>query len=67
LVGGQALNPPLHNIVHHKNVTLAHVCGSAPLNIGFRRSLNGNKWDKWMHLLQRLIMVQLNDNVDVFI
>jgi hypothetical protein len=39
---------------------------STALNIGFRRTLSGNKWDKWIHLLWRLILVQLTDVDDVF-
>lgn len=35
--------PTLYNIVNHTNVTVAHVMGSAPLNIGCRRALSGNK------------------------
>jgi hypothetical protein len=39
---------------------------SNPLNIGFTRTLNGNKWDRWTHLLHRLILVQLTDSDDTF-
>jgi hypothetical protein len=42
------------------------VCGAGQLNIGFRRTLNGNKWDRWIHLLQRLITIELNDTEDTF-
>jgi hypothetical protein len=35
--------------VHHKNVTVANVFDSLRLNIGFRRTLSGNKWDRWLH------------------
>jgi hypothetical protein len=38
--------PSVYNIMHHKTVAGAHVLGSATLNIGFRRTLNENKWDK---------------------
>jgi hypothetical protein len=41
--------PTLYNIVYHKQVTVA--MDSTALNIGFRRTLSGNKWDKWIHLL----------------
>jgi hypothetical protein len=33
----------LYNIANHKNVTVENVLVSNPLNIGFRRTLNGNK------------------------
>jgi hypothetical protein len=58
--------PSLYNIVNHKNVTIENVLGSNPINIGFRRTLNGNKWDRWTHLLHRLILVQLTDTEDFF-
>jgi hypothetical protein len=58
--------PYLYNTAHHKNVTVAHVCGVGQLNIAFRRTLNGNKWDRWIHLLQRLSTIELNDTEDIF-
>jgi hypothetical protein len=58
--------PTLYNIVNHTNVTVAHVMGSTPLNIGFRRALSGNKWDRWVHLVTRLMMFQLTDVEDAF-
>jgi hypothetical protein len=58
--------PSLYNIVNHKNVTVENVLAANPLNISFRRTLNGNKWERWTHLLHRLILVQLNDNEDRF-
>jgi hypothetical protein len=58
--------PSLYNITYHKNVTIANVIDTVPLNIGFRRNLHGNKWDRWIHLLHRLIVVQLTDNDDIF-
>jgi hypothetical protein len=47
--------PSLYNIVHHKNVTVAHVLAQTPLNISFRWVLNGNKWTS------RLQLPQIND------
>jgi hypothetical protein len=35
--------PSLYNITRHKNVTIADVLSHAPLNIGFARTLTGNK------------------------
>jgi hypothetical protein len=58
--------PSLYNTVNHKNVTVENVLAASPLNISFRRTLNGNKWERWTHLLHRLILVQLNDNEDRF-
>jgi hypothetical protein len=58
--------PSLYNIVMHKNVSVHSVLSSRPLNIGFRRTLDGSKWDEWMPLCNRLILVQLNDEPDRF-
>jgi hypothetical protein len=38
-----------------------------PLNIGFRRQLTGNKWDQWIHLCQRLMQINLNEEQDKFV
>jgi hypothetical protein len=59
--------PSLYNIVMHKNVSDHSVLSSRPLNIGFRRTLDGSKWDEWMHLCNRLILVHLNDEPDRFV
>jgi hypothetical protein len=59
--------PSLYNIVQRKNVLVANVLGQTPLNIGFRRLLNDNKWNEWLHLCQRLMSVQLSDEPDKFI
>jgi hypothetical protein len=58
--------PSLYNVVNHTNVTVAHVFSLAPLNIGFRRTLSGNRWDRWVHLVTRLTRVQITDQVDTF-
>jgi hypothetical protein len=56
----------LYNAVHHKNVTVKNFLDSVHLNIGFKRTLLGSKWDGWLHLVHRLMFVQLNDNDDLF-
>jgi hypothetical protein len=40
--------------------------GVIPLNIGFRRALVGYRWDRWVHLVTRLMEVHLSDSNDVF-
>ena len=35
-----------------------------PLNIQFRRSLLGEHWDRWLHLVHRLMEVKLSDVAD---
>ena len=59
--------PSLFNIVRRKNVTVEDALSSTPLNIGFRRALIGNKWNRWLHLVERLMTVQLSDQQDVFV
>ena len=49
------------------SVTVAQVLTHIPLNIGFRRVLIGDKWTSWLHLCQRLMMVQLSDEEDKFV
>jgi hypothetical protein len=45
---------------------VAHTFASVPLNIEFRRSLVGARWNRWLHLLHRLINVQLEPHDDKF-
>jgi hypothetical protein len=59
--------PSLYNIVHHKNITVAHVLAQPPLNITFRRVLSGSKWTSWLQLCRKLMMVTLNDEDDCFV
>jgi hypothetical protein len=58
--------PSFYNIINRKNDTTTNVLSNAPLNIGFQRALMGNKWERWLHLLQRLMHVQLLTQEDVF-
>jgi hypothetical protein len=58
--------PSLYCIVNHTNVSVAHVMNELPLNIGFRRALSDNRWDRWAHLVGRLMEVQLSENDDTF-
>jgi hypothetical protein len=43
------------------------VAGVRPLNIEFGRALTGNKWDAWLLLVRRFMMVNLMVNPDVFV
>jgi hypothetical protein len=58
--------PSLYNVVRHKDQTVAHTLASVPLNIEFRRSLLGARWNHWLHLLHRLIDAQLETHDDEF-
>ena len=53
--------PSLYNIAQRKEVSVATVLGSVPLNIQFRRSVIGERWDRWLHLVRRLMEVNLSD------
>jgi hypothetical protein len=37
------------------------------LNISFRRELNGNEWNKFLHFYQRLMAMQLSNSSDKFV
>jgi hypothetical protein len=58
--------PSLYNVPRHKDQTVAHTFASVPLNIEFRRSLVGARWNRWLHLLHRLSDVQLEPHDDEF-
>src|SRR6266508_1059492 len=57
----------LYNIVLRKYISVASVMSHFPLPIIFRRTLTGNKWTEWLHLYQRLMTVQLNEEPDRFV
>jgi hypothetical protein len=59
--------PHLYYIVHRKYDTVATVMSSTPINIGFRRQLTGNKWNQWIHICQRLMEINLNEEQDKFV
>src|SRR5664279_197536 len=68
-LGGTPLSlqyPILYNIVRRKNVTVFDVLSQNPPNVTFRRNLIGDKWDAWLHLVERLMNISLNDYDDVF-
>ena len=56
----------LYNIMQRKKDYLGTVFQLIPLNIQFRRLLVGERWNSWMHLVRRLIDVQLSDQPDSF-
>ena len=56
--------PSLYNIIQRKEDYVATILNLVSLNIHFRRSLVGERWDAWLHLVRRLMNVQLSDNVD---
>ena len=56
--------PNLYNIVQRKQNFVSSVMGTVPLNIQFRRSLVGERWTSWLHLVRRLMEVNLTDQTD---
>ena len=57
--------PSLYRIAQRREVFVATVFQSIPLNIQFRRSLAGNRWEEWLHLVRRLMEAQLSHQTDV--
>jgi hypothetical protein len=57
----------LYNIVHHKEISVAHVMSQVPLNIGFRRALPETRVERWFHLARRLMDVNLTSQPDDFV
>ena len=56
--------PSLYRIVQRREVFVATVFQSIPLNIQFRRSLVGNRWEDWLRLVRRLMDVHLSQQPD---
>jgi hypothetical protein len=56
----------LYAIVRHKGDTIAHVLGSNPPNMTFKRNLFGHRLVSCEALLQRLANVQLTNGKDEF-
>jgi hypothetical protein len=47
-------------------VSVAQVLSTTPLNVSFKRALVGGNWDKWLRLVESILMVHLNDLRDSF-
>jgi hypothetical protein len=58
--------PALYNLVRKKNMSVAQVLGTTPLNVSFRRALVGVNWDNWLCLVRRVLEVNLNNLRDFF-
>ena len=56
--------PSLYRIVQRRDALVATIMHSIPLNIQFRRSLVGNRWEDWLRLVQRLMDVHLSQQPD---
>ena len=51
-------------IQYHSLYNIATVLQSNPLDIQFRKTLAGNRWEAWLHLVRRLIDVHLSQHPD---
>ena len=56
--------PSLYSIIQRRDAYVATILQSIPLNIHFRRTLPGNRWAVWLHLVSRLMEVQLSQQPD---
>src|SRR4051812_21906100 len=58
--------PSLYDITQRKQVSIDNVMSQVPLNIGFRQALTGNRGHSWLHLVNRLMDINLTTAPDVF-
>jgi hypothetical protein len=58
--------PTLYNLVRKKNMTVAQVLSTTPLNVSFRRALEGVNWDNWICIVRSVIAVTLSEHMDSF-
>jgi hypothetical protein len=68
-LGGEPLNvkyPTLYSLVKRKNMSMAQVLSTTPLNVSFRRALIGVNWDNWLSLVGNVLEVNLNNIRDFF-
>jgi hypothetical protein len=56
--------PSIYSVVRHKDQIVAHTFSLVPINIEFRRSVIGVRWNRWLHL--RLVGIQLHTHEDEF-
>lgn len=58
--------PSLYAIASNKNLTVAEVFSTVPLNLPFRRTLLGHNRSQWLNLVERLMRVTILDEPDKF-
>lgn len=59
--------PALYNLVRRKDATVAQVMSSRPLNVSFRRAIQGYLLHQWLDLVVKVLGVSLNEGRDIFI
>jgi hypothetical protein len=58
--------PTLYNLVRKKNMTVAQILSTTPLNVSFRRALEGVNWDNRICIVRSVIAVTLSEHMDSF-
>jgi hypothetical protein len=53
--------------MQQKQVSIATVLSQVLVNVAFWCALTGNKWNRWLHLLSRLMNVQLSNQADALV
>jgi hypothetical protein len=59
--------PNLYRIVRRKNVSVAQVLSTTPLNVSFRHELVGENWEDWLDLVGKVMTVSLTEHRDCFL
>ena len=59
--------PSLFNIVRRRHAMVAEVFSTTPLNISFRRALVGDKLHDWLHIVDMLLNINLQEGRGTFI
>jgi hypothetical protein len=59
--------PNIYRIVRRKNMSVAQVLSTTPLNISFRRALVGQLWEDWLDLVGKVLVVSLREHRDCFL
>jgi hypothetical protein len=54
--------PNLYRIVRRKNLSVAQVLSTTPLNVSFRRALVGENWEDWLDLVGKVMTVTLTEH-----
>jgi hypothetical protein len=58
--------PRLYNLIRRKNMTVAQVLSTTPLNDSFRSALDGVNWDSWVCIVTSVMLVSLREHLDSF-
>ena len=68
MVGNTSLKlqyPNLYNLAYHKHDTVHKVLSTTPLNVSFRRTLQGNNLKDWLQVVSKIADVELVQGHDI--